>query len=86
MPTNHIQPSPEEVGRLLVRAYPDVLTSSDVDNIYWLDGAAMPIVPDLLEQFASVYPLGPEYVFGERQRADPGRVRSMSFFQNPEER
>lgn len=80
MLTNETQLSFEAVGRLLVRAYPDVLTGSDADHIYWCDGAAMPIADGIIEQFASLYPLGPEYEFGEPQSSDPGRVRCMSFF------
>ena len=80
MSPNHTPSTVEEAGRLLFRAYPEVLSGSDAENIYWMDGSAMPIDSALFEQFASVYPLGAEYEFGEPQRSDPGRVRSMSFF------
>ena len=94
MSSNHRQPSPPEVGRLLVRAYPEVLSSTDGDDLYWYDGSTMAIgratcqaqanvageASSLVDQFSSRYPLGDEYVFGELQSTDPGRTRNLPFF------
>jgi glycosyltransferase involved in cell wall biosynthesis len=94
VPSNHSKLTRQNIGRLLVRAYPEVLSGSDGENIYWHDGAKMAIAktscrtqsnvdlanPDLLEQFASIYPMGSQYFFGQPQTNDPGRIRNMLFF------
>ena len=90
MPPNFIPPNVREVGRLLVRAYPELLSAADDGNVYWHDESMLPIAeapnldgedPSLLDQLGAEYPLGGEYVFGEPQPHDPGRIRCMPFFE-----
>jgi peptidoglycan LD-endopeptidase CwlK len=82
------------VGKLLVRAYPEVLSNFDGENLYWHDGSTMAIAknlsqsqsntdleaPTLFDQCSTNYPLGNQYVFGQPQPNDPGRIRNMPFF------
>lgn len=77
----------------LVAAYPDHLAGYDAQDLIWKDGTRMPIsdghadksfqdlldYPDIKDQFAFAYPLGPELkVPGLNQ--DPGRIRNEKFF------
>ncbi|GEM_PF-336658 len=94
MTSNQTKPTHQKVGDLLVRAYPKVLSTFDGENLYWHDGSTMAIAknpsqsqsnadleaPTLVEQFSSVYPFGNQYVFGQPQPNDPGRIRNMPFF------
>src|SRR5207344_1478195 len=77
----------------LVAAYPDHLARYEGNDLIWKDGTRMPIsdgrshktfdqlldTPDIKDQFAFPYPLGPEF----RQpdvNVDPGRIRYEKFF------
>jgi hypothetical protein len=77
----------------LVAAYPDHLASYDAKDLVWKDGTRMPIsdgragktfeqlldAPDIKDQFAYAYPLGPE-VKPPGVNEDPGRIRHEAFF------
>jgi hypothetical protein len=77
----------------LVAAYPDHLASYDAKDLVWKDGTRMPISdgrtgktfeqlldnPDLKDQFANPYPLGPD-VKTPGLNEDPGRIRYEPFF------
>ena len=77
----------------LVAAYPDHLASHDGTNLMWRDGTRMPVSdgrtgktfeqlldqPDLKDQFAFAYPLGPD-VKPPAANEDPGRIRFEPFF------
>src|SRR4051794_36514329 len=70
----------------LVAAYPDQLASHDGKDLVWKDGTRMPIAdgrtgksfddllnsPDIKDQFAYPYPLGPD-VKAPGLNEDPGR-------------
>ena len=77
----------------LVAAYPDHLAAHEGNDLVWKDGARMPIAdgradktypqlleqPDLKDQFAFPYPLGPN-VTPPAVDQDPGRIRFEPFF------
>jgi D-alanyl-D-alanine carboxypeptidase-like protein len=77
----------------LVAAYPDHLASHDGKDLVWKDGTRMPIsdgrtgksfqqlldAPDIKDQFAYPYPLGPD-VKQPAENEDPGRIRYEPFF------
>jgi D-alanyl-D-alanine carboxypeptidase len=77
----------------LVAAYPDHLASHDGTHLVWKDGTRMPVSdgrtgktfeqllnePDIKDQFAFAYPLGPE-VKQPPLNYDPGRPRFEPFF------
>lgn len=77
----------------LVAAYPDHLARYDDKDLIWKDGTHMPIAdgrasksfdqlldsPDIKDQFALRYPLGPE-VKPPAVNEDPGRIRNEPFF------
>jgi hypothetical protein len=77
----------------LVAAYPDHLASHDGTTLIWKDGTRMPIsdgrtgktfeqmlnTPDIKDQFAYPYPLGPE-VNPPQTNEDPGRIRFEPLF------
>jgi len=77
----------------LVAGYPDYLASHDGTTLIWKDGTRMPIsdgrgnktfeqmlnTPDIKDQFAYPYPLGPE-VKPPQVNEDPGRIRFEPFF------
>jgi D-alanyl-D-alanine carboxypeptidase len=77
----------------LVAAYPDALAGYDAKDLIWKDGTRMPISdgrpsktfdqllndPDIKDQFAFPYPLGPE-VKPPAVDEDPGRIRFEKFF------
>lgn len=77
----------------LVAAYPDHLAGYDAKDLIWRDGTRMPIAdgqlnksfdqlldrPDIKDQFAFRYPLGPE-VRQPAANEDPGRIRYEPFF------
>ena len=77
----------------LVAAYPDHLAAHEGNNLIWKDGTRMPIAdgradktfqqlleqPDIKDQFAFRYPLGPN-VTPPRVNEDPGRIRFEPFF------
>lgn len=77
----------------LVAAYPDHLAGYDGNDLIWKDGTRMPIsdgrsnktfdqlldAPDIKDQFAFAYPLGPE-VKPPAVNEDPGRIRFEKFF------
>src|SRR5215467_16098383 len=72
----------------LVATYPDHLAGYEGNDLIWKDGTRMPIsdgrsnktydqlldVPDIKDQFAFAYPLGPE-VKPPAVNEDPGRIR-----------
>lgn len=94
MTPDKTKPTHMMTGDLLVRAYPQELSNFDGENLYWHDGSTMAIIknpsqsqsnanleaPTLFEQCSSVYPLGNQYIFGQPQPNDPGRIRNMPFF------
>src|SRR5262245_23626690 len=77
----------------LVAAYPDHLAGHEGNDLIWKDGTRMPIsdgrsdktfdqllnAPDIKDQFAFAYPLGPE-VKPPAVNEDPGRIRFEKFF------
>jgi D-alanyl-D-alanine carboxypeptidase len=77
----------------LVAAYPEHLASHDGTSLVWKDGTRMPIsdgrtgktfeqlldTPDIKDQFAYPYPLGPN-VKTPQVNEDPGRIRFEPFF------
>lgn len=77
----------------LVAAYPDHLASHDGKELIWKDGTRMPLSdgrtgktfdemlngPDIRDQFAYSYPLGPD-VKAPGLNEDPGRIRYEPFF------
>lgn len=77
----------------LVAAYPDHLARYDDKDLIWKDGTRMPISdgrahksfeqlldsPDIKDQFAFPYPLGPD-VKPPAVNDDPGRIRNEPFF------
>jgi hypothetical protein len=77
----------------LVAAYPDHLASHEGNDLIWKDGTRMPIAdgradktfqhlleqPDIKDQFAFRYPLGPN-VAPPAVNEDPGRIRFEPFF------
>ena len=77
----------------LVASYPDRLTGYDDKDLIWKDGVRMPISdgrsgktfdqllddPDIKDQFAIPYPLGPELKV-PAVNEDPGRIRNEQFF------
>lgn len=77
----------------LVAAYPDHLASHDGRDLIWKDGTRMPTAdgrsgktfqelldqPDIKDQFAFRYPLGPN-VTPPAVNEDPGRIRFEPFF------
>ena len=77
----------------LVAAYPDHLVAHEGNDLIWKDGTRMPIAdgradktfqqllehPDIKDQFAFRYPLGPN-VTPPAVNEDPGRIRFEPFF------
>jgi hypothetical protein len=77
----------------LVAAYPDQLAGYAGNDLIWKNGTRMPIsdgqtgksfeqmldTPDIDDQFAFAYPLGPE-VRPPAVNEDPGRIRYENFF------
>ena len=77
----------------LVAAYPTELAGYDANELIWKDGTRMPLsdgqrtktfeqllnAPDIYDQFAIAYPLGPE-LRPPRLNEDPGRIRNEAFF------
>jgi hypothetical protein len=77
----------------LVAAYPDHLSGYDQKDLIWKDGTRMAISdgrsgksfdellndPDIKDQFAIPYPLGPE-IKVPAVNEDPGRIRNEKFF------
>jgi hypothetical protein len=77
----------------LVGAYPDHLAAHEGNDLIWKDGTRMPIAdgrpdktferllnePDIKDQFAFRYPLGPD-VAPPAVNQDPGRIRFEPFF------
>jgi hypothetical protein len=77
----------------LVAAYPDHLARYEGNDVIWKDGTRMPISdgrtgktfdqlldrPDIKDQFAFPYPLGPN-VRTPQPNEDPGRIRFEPFF------
>jgi D-alanyl-D-alanine carboxypeptidase len=77
----------------LVAAYPDHLVTHAGNDLIWKDGTRMPITdgradktfqqlleqPDIKDQFAFRYPLGPN-VTQPALNQDPGRIRFEPFF------
>jgi D-alanyl-D-alanine carboxypeptidase len=77
----------------LVAAYPDVIAGYDQTDLVWKDGSRMPLSdghgnktfdelldnPDIKDQFAVPYPLGPELKVPALNE-DPGRIRNEKFF------
>jgi hypothetical protein len=77
----------------LVAAYPDHLAAAEGNDLVWKDGTRMPIsdgrsnktfdqlldTPDIKDQFAFPYPLGPEFK-PPALNEDPGRIRYEKFF------
>ncbi len=77
----------------LVAAYPDHLARYEGNDLIWKDGTRMPIAdgradktfeqlldhPDIKDQFAFRYPLGPD-VKPPGINEDPGRIRFEPFF------
>lgn len=77
----------------LVAAYPDQLAGHDGQDLIWKDGTRMPVAdgrtnktfeqlldqPDIKDQFAFRYPLGPD-VQPPGVNEDPGRIRFEPFF------
>lgn len=77
---------------VLVASYPDHLAGYDARDLIWKDGTRMPLsdgraksfeemleAPDINEQFAIPYPLGPISAPPARNQ-DPGRIRNEAFF------
>jgi len=78
---------------VLVAAYPDHLAAHEGNDLIWKDGTRMPIAdgradkpfqhlleqPDIKDQFAFRYPLGPN-VTRPADNEDPGRIRFEPFF------
>jgi hypothetical protein len=77
----------------LVAAYPDHLAAHQGNDLIWKDGTRMPVAdgradktfqqlleqPDIKDQFAFHYPLGPN-VTPPAVNEDPGRIRFEPFF------
>jgi D-alanyl-D-alanine carboxypeptidase len=77
----------------LIAAYPDHLARYEGNDLVWKDGTRMPIAdgradktfqelldrPDIKDQFAFRYPLGPD-VKPPAVNEDPGRIRFEPFF------
>jgi D-alanyl-D-alanine carboxypeptidase-like protein len=77
----------------LVAAYPDHLAAHEANDLVWKDGTRMRIAdgranktfqqlleqPDIKDQFAFRYPLGPN-VTPPAVNEDPGRIRYQPFF------
>jgi hypothetical protein len=77
----------------LIAAYPDHLAGYAGNDLIWKNGTRMPIsdgqtgksfeqmldTPDIDDQFAFAYPLGPE-VRSPAMNEDPGRIRYEKFF------
>jgi hypothetical protein len=77
----------------LVASYPDHLAAHEGNDLVWKDGSRMPIAdgradksfqqllerPDIKDQFAFRYPLGPK-VAPPAINEDPGRIRFEPFF------
>ena len=77
----------------LVAAYPDFLAGYDEKDLIWKDGSRMAVSdgstdktfdellndPDIKDQFAIPYPLGPELKV-PAVNEDPGRIRHEKFF------
>ena len=94
MTPNHATLTHQEAGDLLVKAYPKIFLTFDGENIHCHDGSTINIAkkpnqqqsnvdsesPTLFEQFSSLYPLDEQYIFGQPQSNDPGRIRNMPFF------
>ncbi|MGE5267018.1 MAG: M15 family metallopeptidase [Deltaproteobacteria bacterium] len=86
--------APEEAGRRLQTAYPDMIAGVEGGNIVWRDGGRMKIeddrgtksfedllsTPDLQDIFAIGYPEGDPSA--PAVNADPGRARPEAFFEH----
>ena len=87
MSRSHDRLSPEEVGRILLAAYPQKICGSDQWRLYFHDGTEMLLgsppqndVIDIADQMCADYPYGNRYEFGIQQLSDAGRVRCIPFF------